>query len=280
MNRSKKLGTNLITRYKENDVSYRGMILPKMKGNKPPKEGTTIVPQWMVNTYNPDEMDAKHFWSLATKESIGHSIISRADISDRDEINTRSFHDLHLKLGLVHTLFNVVKIIKGRVNFLEIGPGLGNIKILVKERFPQLKWHGLDVNCLFKHPNLYRGDGRTIPDKIPELGIVYSINVFQHLSVAQRVSYYNDIYDKLNPDGVFLFGMFVVNETNENEMTPEGKRLFGVKDENGNYLTHFFSQFTEIEWYGDIIETLEEIGFIVVDTKYNNNYCTFLCGKY
>jgi len=276
----KTTSEKLLEYYGEGKAPY-GAILYK-EGKVKDYDGITTISKDMFETQNPDVMDNNLFWKLTTEKSLGQSIIGRPDLTDKNEIKLTSTTYCHLKSALPNYFIGTLLRNEPRnVNMLEIGPGLGNILDLVNKKCRKIEWYGVDVNLLFEHPNLYKGDGYTIPDEIPELEYVYSMNVFQHLSLKQRLSYYNQIYDKLNTGGYFLFGMFIVVDKTENLMIDEDKgiRLFGVKDEYGNYITHFFSQFTIVERQNEVIETLEAIGFVVEFKHINNNYGTFICRK-
>lgn len=164
---------------------------------------------------------------------------------------------------------------------LEIGPGYGGMKDYFQEELPHIKWHGMDINCLFKHPRLYRTDGYNIPEKLKDknISLVYSVNVFQHLSSKQRTSYYKQIYKMLPENGLFLFGMFVTNDNLEQKMG-EGKWLFGQRDKNNNPYGVFFSQLTEIDTIDEASNELVEIGYTICGREMlAPNYGIFLISK-
>ena len=154
---------------------------------------------------------------------------------------------------------------------MEIGPGYGIIYAMLNHRYPDIQYYGIDVNPLFDCPTLYHTDGSYITDKIPnDLDIVYSYNVFQHISKKQRTKYYQQIYSKLKEGGEFHFGNFVMTKENKDW------RVWGVKDEDENYYISFFKQYTLVDQYDELIKELEDIGFKVEDCTCFPDKCHYL----
>jgi cyclopropane fatty-acyl-phospholipid synthase-like methyltransferase len=105
--------------------------------------------------------------------------------------------------------------------------------------------------------------------------MVYSMNVFQHLSVSQRDSYYQQAYNRLKDGGLFLFGLFAKNGVNR-----DWKQHWSTRDDEGNCYCHFFNQFTLIEEEEAIKAKLEKIGFEAeVINENNTHYRVFKCIK-
>ena len=106
--------------------------------------------------------------------------------------------------------------------------------------------------------------------------MIYSFNVFQHLSKKQRTSYYKDIYKKLKDSGSFIFGMFVRTEENKNWT------CWGGADYKGRYYTNFFKQLTEVDEIGELLDELDGIGFDVQRIspyEKESHYLSFKCTK-
>jgi hypothetical protein len=139
---------------------------------------------------------------------------------------------------------------------MEIGPGYGNIlEVLVSKGWDK-NYYAIDINPLFEHPKVFKCDGRNIPDTIPyPMDVVYSINVFQHLSKKQRTSYYRQIFEILENNGTFVFGMFVETPLNKDWS------CWGVKNDDGRNYCSFFKQLTEIDKIEELYGELEKIGY-------------------
>lgn len=247
------------------------------------KEGTPIsvphvslIKKEFINKLHPDNLDSRDFWKEATTHFPYYSIAGgQSGCKSPEECN-----DMNLKMAdYIGMLPYLNRAVENYTNpkVLEIGPGYGNICYWLQDNHPTTDYYGIDVHPLFDWPTLYQTDGSTINEEVPDkLDIVYSCNVFQHLSKTQRSSYYKEIWDKLAPGGVFYFGMFVLTEENKNWP------VWGMKDYNGRYYTGFFKQYTEVDHIDELRKELEEIGFIFQNISWREettNSLTFQCVK-
>jgi len=243
-----------------------------------------------INLLLSHKMDIPYFWKKAVKFNPAFAICGRdnKDLSI-DEINDATRDGMHLQSKIVNHMIENMKPtgigsfqIFAKYNMLEIGPGYGGMMKHFKKVTPNVKWHGMDVNCLFKHPRLYKTDGFNIPEKAKNknIDIVYSMNVFQHLSRYQRTCYYEQIYDLLPEGGMFVFGMFVNDESRDQVKIAENKWLFGNRDDEENPFTVFYSQLTEVDNHADTVKELEEIGYTLLGTEIlGAHYGVFLIAK-
>lgn len=237
-----------------------------------------IVKKELVDRLSPDNIDSTEFWKEANKSFPLFSICGHP-VKDKDEANKTN--------NIIAQQCGALKCLQDRANsclrhygvmsMLEIGPGFGNIYEMIKDQ-DTINYSSIDVYPLFDHPNMYLTDGKTIPEHIDKLDIVYSINVFQHLSKEQRSSYYSQIYDRLNPGGMFIFSMFV--KAPMNEKLP----LWGCKDEDGRCYTMFFRQLTEVDELHELMIELSQVGFSTkiitpADHLDKHNVITFSCIK-
>jgi len=268
----KKVTNRLIKSY-TNNVPLEASIF--VEGQAIKEDNLTTVSQLLTYARSPNYMDSNHFWKKAVKNFPSFSIAGSDKFENVDEINEATTHNLHLRFNMIREFLNDCYRSNKGIDLLEIGPGFGGMYHFFRDNLPNIWWRGIDVNCLFKHPNLYRTNGHQIPEKVPSMDVIYSINVFQHLSNEQRQSYYTEAYNKLREGGTFIFGMFAVTDENEHEVRPNGNRLFGVKDEDGTYYSTFLSQLTPVDRLEEAVNKLLHVGFkdIIVDNI--SNYYIF-----
>jgi len=229
--------------------------------NIPEGVNVSILAEDFIEKMSPNNIDSCYFWKKAIEVFPLASVAYSPGADTVEELNKRSL-DSHIASGSIAQLEKVLKM-KQHPKMLEIGPGYGCVTGFIAENYSIKNYYAIDVNPLFKFPKLYKTDGKTIPESVPNnLDVVYSVNVFQHLSPEQRQSYYEQIQRKLVVGGKFIFFMFVVDRENENMIFGEEKdgkrniwRLFGTRDEKGNSYVNFFNQFTKC----NRIEELEMI---------------------
>jgi SAM-dependent methyltransferase len=232
----------------------------------------------LLTKFHPDKVNINEFWKIATKHYPHFSIAGGPpEVVERtpEEINEATLGFAHHHLGALQPIHDHGLNMLAPV--LEIGPGYGGFKEYIERC--GATWYGIDVNPLFKCERLHKCDGRTIPSGkkwMPKkFHMVYSMNVFQHLSVSQRDSYYQQAYNRLKDGGLFLFGLFAKNGVNR-----DWKQHWSTRDDEGNCYCHFFNQFTLIEEEEAIKAKLEKIGFEAeVINENNTHYRVFKCIK-
>lgn len=232
----------------------------------------TILAEDAIEKFSPDNIDVNFFWKKSVAEYPFLSICGYANVNDENEANgaTLPLHYHHKGVEAINHFYNLNP---ADFKMLEIGPGYGNIHNLV-QALPSIKYYAIDVNPLFKCDTLYKCDGKNIPSQIPmNLDLVYSINVFQHLSKAQRTSYYKQIYEVLKEGGGFVFSMFAVTPKNYD------KPFWHISDKNGKFYCAFFNQFTPVDSIMEVKEELEQIGFEFHYLSEHENSCSFLAIK-
>ena len=229
-----------------------------------------------IQKLHPDFIDNKFFWKTATSNFPFFSIIGGFEpITDKQTIHNKSL-TMAMQLGALKEMSDLVDN-KQDAKVLEIGPGYGSLLLLLEKYGHADKYSCIDINPLFKFERMYECNGRMIPKKAgKDFDMVYSFNVFQHLSKKQRTSYYKDIYKKLNSGGSFVFGMFVRTEQNKDWS------CWGTADYHGRFYTNFFRQLTEVDELKELLEELNSIGFEVKRLNpYENvsHYLSFKCKK-
>jgi SAM-dependent methyltransferase len=146
------------------------------------------------------------------------------------------------------------------INFLEIGYGYGNIFNWINNN-TNFNYCGIDVLKRINGKTLYETNGWDIPNEITKIDIVYSINVFQHLSEKQRINYFEKIYKILNYGGVFYCSMFILNNENKD------KNCWSFTD-GEKYYCNLFGQLTEVDEERFIFDIIKNIGYKIIEKKY------------
>jgi SAM-dependent methyltransferase len=228
-----------------------------------------------IERLSPDNIDSCEFWSLATKNFPLFSIAGGLQkFTTKEEVNNATLQ-MSAYFGALIPIF---ESLGNNTNpmILEIGVGHGGFHQFLTSSHDK-NYYGIDVCPLYDHPRVYKCDGRNIPNTIPNpMDMVYSMNVFQHLSKRQRSSYYKQIYLILKTGGFFVFGMFVVTE--KNKSWP----CWGIRGENDKNYCTFFRQLTEVDSEIEVLCELQDLGFYVekLSTKEKSeNYLTFKCTK-
>lgn len=236
-------------------------------------KGIGVYRKKFIDVLSPDKIDSRMFWKEATSKFPLVSISGcDPNIKTIAEANLATFNFARLlgALDVVKEFFDLDK----KTRILEIGPGFGGFQERLAYNYSDENYYAIDVNPLFNHPRLFETDGKTIPNNIPDsMDIVYSINVFQHLSKNQRTAYYKQAYDILKRKGVFIVGSFV--ETTKNKSWP----VWGCKDYRGNNYINFFRQFTPVDNEIELIYELSDLGFDVKPISTIADKCNYLSYK-
>ena len=152
---------------------------------------------------------------------------------------------------------------------LEIGYGFGSLpQFIEKYNFPITSYDGIDLlNRVKKNtfPDKYvfhEADGWEIPDTIKNgLDVVFSSNVFQHITFKQKINYLKLSYDKLKDGGYVLFNCIFRSE----ELLQDKPELWGKFDEFGIPYIQMFDQFIEVDDVKDVLYEITKIGYQVVE---------------
>ena len=110
---------------------------------------------------------------------------------------------------------------------------------------PGASYHGVDVHPKFQ--GCIKVNDCILPPEIMEkkFGLVIACNVFQHLSIRQRRTYYEQVAKILHQGGFFVLTNCVDQKTSSDRLG------FKCKDNDRRYMVHY-GQFTEVQ-------TLEEL---------------------
>lgn len=151
---------------------------------------------------------------------------------------------------------------------LEIGAGYGSFKNYV-EATTHYKYTGVDVYP--KIPGvLSTYKNGLLPNYIrfQKFHIIYSSNVFQHLSSYQRTRYYQDINSMMTKDSIFIFNLLTEDEINCEQ------------SEDGRFYMRHYGQFTEVPKIFSLREELQKYFYILYETRriYDRLF-GFICHK-
>ena len=233
--------------------------------------GRTIIKRKDLKILFPENIDNKRFWR---KLNPKYKLLSVSGATTKSEYEANK-----VNLGFakaVGAIGDVERAIYDKLGekwnrddrkfkILEIGYGLGCfVNWLYNEsgrigqiENKQIEYYGIDiVKRIDTYENLFESDGWKIPKEIPtDIDMVYSLNVFQHLSKKQRYNYFKKAYKRLNNNGVMVFSSFIMTEQNKDSWA------WGLVDEKGTGYCHFFNQPTEVDKDEELKEYLTGLGF-------------------
>lgn len=289
INRFKKIEEKKGFKTKYEDISEGKSLLPLIYLNKKEKDKYILSTEevfgknWkhlrdvfsedIIEKYSPDNIDINKFWKESVDAYPFVSICGYANVNNINEANASTLNGLHSVLGGLHVAKSIWEQNQDDFKILEIGPGYGGFHNWVKN-FPNTSYYGIDVNPLFECETLYKCDGRNIPPQIPlNLDVVYSYNVFQHLTKKQRTSYYKQAYLVLKSGGVFTCSLFVVTPNNFDG------HYWHMSDKDGNFYCGFFNQLTVVDRIENLQKELEEIGFEFIVVREHRNCLSFAAIK-
>ena len=207
-----------------------------------------------IEILHPDKINNKLFWKTLHKQYKLLSICG-AECKNKIEANVKNLQ-LSKIIGSLDVLTNVYKSNK-TPKILEIGYGLGNIYNFLNDvGFSVDNYYGVDIVKRIKGDRFFVNDGINLPKEIPSnLDVVYSVNVFQHLSYCQRLNYLSKSYDLLRNKGIMIFTVFLVTEENKDSY------FWSFRDLKENYYCSHFGQFTEVDHIDTLKSDLNLIGF-------------------
>lgn len=238
--------------------------MPKDLGN-----GTTVV--FTKCTYrksdldilNPDKIDNRLFW-VALNGRFKYAPVCGAKSHSEKDLNYKNLY-------IFHNLVLKYKDVFQGSNIMEIGYGFGSFPYYCESFSDSVKinnYYGLDyLNRIeqLKFPEKYRfyeTNGVKIPNTIPNnLDVVFSSNVFQHLSLKQKLNYLTLSYDKLKDGGYFIFNSILRNEQLLNDI-PE---IWGKFDEKGVPYLQMFDQYVEVDDTEHLKSEILKIGYEIIE---------------
>ena len=209
----------------------------------------------------PKNFNWQEFWRDCKKEYPLHSVSGSA----RSESDIVLYERFSVPIIKFNNNIKERMIVHPRV--LEIGYGFGGAaKNFIENCYD---YTGIDyVSSFSSRPeqgNFIEIRKSGIPKKILSQGetfdIVYSTNVFQHLTNKQRLEYYRQAYSVLTRGGMFYFDIFTRNAR-------EFRRRYSVKEERElAYAANFFGLHTSVPYKTKVIKDLSDCGFHIVEVE-------------
>lgn len=253
--------------------SYNAWIAP-FHDKDPSKR--RIITQEDIDLLSPDNVDNNAFWRVA-EELFGADAVSSCGFGKLTNTITAG-NSRNISLARFTGMLNFVDAWKHHeLTLFEIGAGYGCLRDYCVHN-TNFRYIGFDVYPKTYEINRTELDG-TLPRKCIEdfrgkVGIVYSSNVFQHLSNKQRTQYFQDAEALMMQSGIFVFNVLTHN-FNPDNVIPENKYAW----DNRKYLKHY-GQFTEIPYYPELAVELKKRFNILYETfRYMDGFATFVCAK-
>lgn len=203
------------------------------------------------NPFFSEERDWKEFWEICKEYYPLHSIAGSNTLYSKEKIIENEKNEMKL---ILHEL-GLTDLLEYK-NVLEIGFGFcGAGKYLTEEC--NANYDGIDYTFSDENDRYYSYCGKEVFHEINISGIpeelknknydlIFSTNVFQHITEEQRHNYINEAYQLLNNGGILYFDEFVKNRVRE---FPQG------------YATNFFTVKTKVNTRSEILEFLNSVGF-------------------
>ena len=217
-----------------------------------------------VARLDPDYLDCNKFWELARLRDRC-SILGGSQVEDNTDVEKINYTN-----GLLADLIgckSYLHIYGHNKDVLEIGCGYGNIYSQYKD---SMRYKGIDVVKNFDEAILTDGNGIPEELKVPNsFDIVYSCNVFQHISRRQKYNYVIDSHKVLRDEGflILAFSTFSENHRLKNEQ----------KTQSYCYSMGQVIPTVSIE---DFTILLQSVGFVIMQTNVRfDGFTCFVCRK-
>jgi predicted SAM-dependent methyltransferase len=215
---------------------------------------------------NPDSINNYDFWRVA-EELFFTDPVSNCQFST--PVSKREAIRRNLWLYEADTfLAYLTRLNANDTNLLEIGPGYGSLRewVTVNTRFD---YYAVDV-----HPKIEGIDRAEVTGLMGEVtkarryDIVVAENVFQHLSINQRHTYYRDVAEILMPNGWFMVSQMLDHNAPDNPW----------RDKDGKLWMRHYGQFTEIQKREAILSDLM-LHFDVYSETRRSGWLAVVCRK-
>lgn len=222
-----------------------------------------------IEKYNPDNMDNATFWRESIEKFGLIPICGAVDLGELDK-NIANYYN-----ALLATYVGAYNLLDGhflsgedtqRIKLLDIGAGFGSLAQYIQIRQYNIDYYGIDINNYANCDRVYVCNGNSIPDELGEdFDYVFSCNVFQHLSVSQRDSYYREAWRVLKPRGKLTVSFTCTTQNIERR---------NGEDDNSYIWTA--GQYTQLESVNTVTTKIQNVGFNILSTsiRYMDGYFT------
>jgi len=167
--------------------------------------------------YNENNFNWKKFWTYAKLKFPLHSVHGSKKYDCDYKIFESEQYRCHSQIGNL-----IKKMLKNKPTCLEIGFGFGGAAHYLS--CLGFRYYGIDYVNSIINPDLknkFNGYDTSfieiqkngIPYELNNIqfDLVYSTNVFQHITEKQRNEYYKQVYKQLKNGGIFYFDLFTNN---------------------------------------------------------------------
>lgn len=219
---------------------------------------------WNANEIDniPEDFNWKEFWEDCKEEYPLHSVAGGYIFNTEEKI--RFYEERNVKIDLLR---DEIKTKSTNPSVLEIGYGFGGAAKKFENNgfiYTGIDYVSSNKDCKNEPDKFIEISENGIPENIlikDSFDLVYSENVFQHLTKRQRLQYYNEAYTVLKDGGVFFFNLLCKNDEffDKKYTEEEVKKL--------NYASNFFGVHTYVPRKHEVINSLEDIGFTVTDIR-------------
>ena len=213
----------------------------------------------------PKDFNWQEFWKDCKEQYPLHSVAGDPYYDNPDKIITQEYGQVPMRKFITWRDKTVHRGRKPKV--LEIGFGFGG----AADRFTTngYEYTGIDyvpsrdlshINGRFITIN-ESGIPKEVLDEGESYDLVYSDNVFQHLTKQQRLDYYNQSYKILRKGGIMYFDLFCKNSVTF-------RKMYSVEREKTlDYATNFFGVHTYVPYRTEVSKALRSVGFKVSEVK-------------
>jgi hypothetical protein len=237
-----------------------------------------VINDEYLKTHNPDVVNINEYWKNLYNIFPHGTITSNPNVKNIEEAKNVILN-LFFKHFNFHEILNEEYTKNINLKMLEIGAGYGNLKDFLQKNYNINNYYAIDTCKMFEYDKLFLTDGKNIPSEIPNpLDLIVSLNVFQHLSTAQKISYFKQIELILTENGKFIFSQFFINNDIKNLKIGDNY-IFGFRDNEDNCYLKFYDQFTLIDNISNLMKIVENLNLKISLIGNKLHYGLFLVEK-
>ena len=228
-----------------------------------------IITREEVELLSPDNINCIDFWKVI-EEVFGVDCITNT-MHENQKWTPTDCNRRNLGLARQMGALNVIDWcaqFSSQSSILEIGTGYGCLKHYLEPKYC-FNYTGVDVVPRVEGVIQTTPEG-LLPDSIKDrkFFIVYSCNVFQHLSTKQRESYINTAWELLEKGGFLIIAL---------TLHPFQLPVSGMAEDGNLYMKHY-GQFTAIPSRTDFLSFIRgRYNILTVTQRYTDDYHCLVC---